>query len=651
MKKVNVIYELVSKTDYLSIRKYLKKGILVSIVEPFHAFHHKKGIPFFPPPLPGFVKDLIEKREINLLTVSQLNAGEIYHLAADKAVEVIESVFPEYRREHREFIEYVSDTLKSPFAENVFKKSLCNRLAEFYSVNIMLYRIERILGPGHILVYQDMNVRTYLCLKDLLLRSNQEVFEHPSICFPRQKHVTAIFENLGEYLIAMAKLSAQTVASGLLYGFYTFRRKKKKVYSYGVTIISPMRQQTDNQRGPDFIIDNNNILPKDVVYFPLVDLTNNQKKQLSETPGTVYYPPKAGRFFSNFIEWQKLLRLAFKKNFLRNGVEIKSACNAFLNYFKWLRVLENVKFRHFITHCDFGINHVGRNLALNQAGVQTWYFTDSMNFGVNFQEEKNGCEMHHPFWAYLNYDHFVTWDDFLARYYKGHPGTFKQTHVVGCLWSEHIKKQNRTKNQTIDFPLKNFEDNFVLAAFDTSYTRNGLTSYAEGLAFAENLIQLADACIDIYVFLKEKKERNIHYTLDPILGPKLLELYNKMDVHSRIMIFSDRVDASELISVSDMIVSFPFTSTTFEALSVNKPAIWHDPMGFYKNTPYGKIGGVTTHSYEELKAKVLEFKEIRPNTYQNPIPKNSPLMDPYRDGKAINRFRELLHSEVGCLRQ
>ncbi len=46
--------------------------------------------------------------------------------------------------------------------------------------------------------------------------------------------------------------------------------------------------------------------------------------------------------------------------------------------------------------------------------------------------------------------------------------------------------------------------------------------------------------------------------------------------------------------------------------------------------------------YEELKAMVLEFKKIRPNAYQNPIPKNSPLMDPYRDGKAINRFRDLL---------
>ena len=74
MKEVNVIYEFVSKKDLFFIKRYLKRGIVVSIIESFHAFHHEKRIPFIPPPRPGFVKDLIEKREINLLTVSQLHA-------------------------------------------------------------------------------------------------------------------------------------------------------------------------------------------------------------------------------------------------------------------------------------------------------------------------------------------------------------------------------------------------------------------------------------------------------------------------------------------------------------------------------------------------------------------------------------------------
>ena len=159
-------------------------------------------------------------------------------------------------------------------------------------------------------------------------------------------------------------------------------------------------------------------------------------------------------------------------------------------------------------------------------------------------------------------------------------------------------------------------------------------------------MQLAVECPDIYIIFKEKKEREIHQRLDPILGLKLLEIYEQMDSHPRIATYSNQVDASEIISISDMTITFPFTSTTFEALSVNKPAIWHDPMGYYRNTLYSKVGEVVTHSYEELKSKVLEIKEMDPMNYRNPIPVDSPLMDPYRDGKAIDRFRDLLVTGV-----
>jgi hypothetical protein len=39
---------------------------------------------------------------------------------------------------------------------------------------------------------------------------------------------------------------------------------------------------------------------------------------------------------------------------------------------------------------------------------------------------------------------------------------------------------------------------------------------------------------------------------------------------------------------------------------------------------------------------VLAMKEISIQEYHNPLPAEPPLMDPYRDGKAIDRFRELL---------
>ncbi len=639
MDDLKIVYESPNKWDCLFIKKYLKGKVQVWVMEPFHAYHHKEGLRFFPPHLPAFVQELIHDDEVSVLKADEINAKEIYPLAADKAIDIVESVFPKYRKRFEKIFSYVSDTLKSPIAENAFRINLCNRLAEFYSVNILLHRIEKHFNSGPIVAYPDTNVYSYLFTKKLLTESNQELFEHPDIRFPIQIYVTSFVENLKENLISTAKLCAQTLASGILGKYHSGDANKKKVFSYGVTMLG-QRQLRGNKRGPDFIIDNKKILASEVIYFPFMNLTKDQQKTLGKLPGEVHQLPKAGRFFSNFPQWKGLLYQCIKEKFMKNAEELMAASNVFFNYFRWQKVTEDVSIRHFITHADFGTGHIGRNLALNQAGVQTWYFTDSMNSGCNFK--KGGDGMRHPFWTYLYYNHLVTWDETLVQYYKEHPMSFKKTHVVGCLWSEHIQEKSRARKETRVPALKNLDNLFVLSCFDSTYSINGFTSYAEGLAFAKHLLELADEYPDIYIILKEKKDRSIHYTLDPILGPKLLEIYNKMDFHPRIKICSNQVDASELISISDMVISFPFTSTTFEALSTNKPAIWHDPAGYYRNTLYGKAGEVVTHNYGELKTKVLEIKEMNSRNYKNPIPMNSPLMDPYRDRKAIDRFRDLL---------
>jgi len=641
MDDLNIVYESPTKWDYIFIKKHLKKNYSVWVIEPFHAYHHKR-IRFFPPHLPIFARELINTQKISLIKADELNAREIYLLAAEKAVKIVEFVYPAYRNKYEKIFSYVSDTLKSPIAENVFRINLCNRLAEFYSVNILLQRIEKYFNTKSILFYPEINIHSYLFIKKLLTNSDQGAFEHPNIRFPIQPYLTASWENLKQNLIIMAKLCAQTLASGIFGRPHASPNKKKEFFSYGLTIIGP-RQLQGNRRSPDFIIDNKEIIASDVVYFPSYNLTKEQKEILSKLPGEVHNLPKAGRFVSHYRQWKKLLYLGVKQKFLRNAEELISASSAFFNYFKWQKVMESVSIRHFITHADFGIGHIGRNLALNQAGVKTWFFTDSMNHTVNFQCGNKGG-MHHPFWTYLYYDHLVTWDDVLAQYYKEHPGSFKNIHVVGCLWGEHIQEKTRARKETRLPALKNLDNRYILSCFDSTYSRNGLTSYKEGLAFIKDLLQLADECSDIHIIFKEKKERSIHYDLDPILGPKLLEIYSKMDNQPDITVCSNQINASELISVSDVVISFPFTSTTFEALSVNKPAIWHDPNSFYQDTFYANTKGVVTHGYEELKAKILEIKQSTHGDYQNPIPMNSPYMDPYRDRKAIKRFIDLLNT-------
>ena len=121
-EKTLFLYESPTKWDSLFIRKYLKRKVPVWVIEPFHSYHHKKGIRFFPPHIPAYIEDLINHGKISDIRANDIQARSIYIQATDKAVEVVESVYPQYRKKHEGLFKYVSDTVKSPFAENVVIK-------------------------------------------------------------------------------------------------------------------------------------------------------------------------------------------------------------------------------------------------------------------------------------------------------------------------------------------------------------------------------------------------------------------------------------------------------------------------------------------------------------------------------------------------
>lgn len=550
--------------------------------------------------------------------------------AADQAVKTVEKVFLEYKKHHLYLLKFICATLNSQKAEDIFRKVLCEQIGEFYSINIMLKRIEQIISGG-IIFYPENNILTYIYDKNIILRSGLEIHKHESIIFSSTCYIFSAIDNAKQYILVILGLSLLTLISGLSDLIKKKNQTKfKRRYQYAIAVIGD-RQLRNNNRRADFIVDNDKIKSDDVVYIPLMLLNAVQTKELLKLKGDVFFPPNKRRNFGHFSYWIKMLWISLRERFLRNTNEIKVACHVLFEYFRWKDVNDKIEFRHFITHCDFGYNHIARNIALSQNGVQTWYFTDSMNNTGNYRIDYS-C---HTYWTYLTYDNFITWDDFIKEYYLKHPNNIKNVHDVGCLWSSDI----REKKSSLD-------NKFVIAAFDTTYSQNSITSYSEGIAFAQDLYKLVNEFKEIILIMKEKKssDAKYHAMLDPILGPVLLSLYEKMNKHDRIKNCSNQTDAADIMSDADMIISFPFTSTTFEALSANKPAIWHDPKGYYKNTPYGKIGGVVTHSYDELKSKVLEIMSLKKGEYKNPIPKGSPLMDPYCDGNALKRFRKLIIS-------
>lgn len=630
MSDLKVVFESPRWWHWSVIQYYLLRGIPVWVVEPFHAYHHSKTkVLWFPDFLPEYVEKLINEGRISVIRPGEIDPKHLKTISGTLAIESIEAVYPAYQKKFKRIVDFACRVMGTREAEDIFRKILCDGLCIFYSANTFIHRVAERFGPGPIIFYPEVNVLDYRFKKELLDRSRQKYFPHPQVRFSFPSLAASFLEffNLKERILPLIMLWGQTVASHFLKSGDLARGIHKKSYKYGVTIRTG-RQLRGTQRGPDFIVDNEKIKEDELLFFLTRRVSRSEKQKLAQTfSGKLFSVPRRGEFFSNPAEWRELFWLSIREQFLWNTEEVKAVSLVIFSYFKWKKTLEAVKIEHFITHSDFGVDHIGRNAALKQAGVKTWYFIDSMN-NLAYLTSRD-YQPHEPLFTYLHYDNFVTWSQHLADYLRSHCNP-SQYHVLGCLWANHIKKN----------PGKQF----TIAVYDTTYTTKGFAAYEEGIAFARDILRLAERQKDIMILFKEKKTRALSLLLEKHLAPQLIGLYQQMEKHPRIKMFSNADDASAIMAQSHLIVSFPFASTTFEAMSACLPAIWHDPAGLYKNTHFAQIKGVVTHNYEQLEEIVLSFKNNRSAKYESPFPKGSPFMDPYRDGKAIERFRELLVS-------
>jgi len=85
------------------------------------------------------------------------------------------------------------------------------------------------LGAGPLLVYPDTNVQDYLTMKDLVRRSQQQIYAHPDIQFPIQAYFFSTLENISKSFHVNLKLFAQTIASGVIGTFKRKSREEKKI--------------------------------------------------------------------------------------------------------------------------------------------------------------------------------------------------------------------------------------------------------------------------------------------------------------------------------------------------------------------------------------------------------------------------------------
>ena len=319
-------------------------------------------------------------------------------------------------------------------------------------------------------------------------------------------------------------------------------------------------------------------------------------------------------------------------------------------YAIWKGLCRNIAIKKLVTHCDYEVKTVFRNIILEQEGCVTYLYMDSSNFGCFAVRKGSGGEFRHHYLGFLPYDYFVSWNDKAIEYFQRSLCELKKCINVGCFWGEHVRliREEASPGSRIKDRLyqHGYRDGMkLIAVFDSTFHDDSMTSYEDGINFLKGLCDLIDALPGTFFLFKEKNARSYHETIS-FKYKDINALYERLESHPRCHFPGKRENPSEMIAFSDLTISFPFTSTSLEAVSARQKAVWYDASGKFRDTYYDDVPGLVCHNYEELFARsrelLFETSEDRYNEYLDKHVKEE--IEFYLDGRAITRFRNLLNN-------
>lgn len=603
----------------------------------------------------AWVKEHIEERRIkNIKSDFDLNEieGTYYDMAFDNI-----TIFSHLLKESK-ILPEIKKLYGAEDIELAFRKALNEKLARFYYLNYILSRLQDKYCVEEICFVPSNGVelhrtdgceaRDYFKFYKLAVRLGAEKFNTIKIKFPLWKIIGAHIK------VFVKKVDIFIKIFGFLFWLCMRRCARafkayplKETYKYAVMIVSPKRQFLNNIQKVDFLVDDVLIKRDEVVFISCdknEDLKKEHKKYLTDNNLNHIGDLNA------FISWKSIENAVPSCLFLlfqlrEEGFVLEGSLKIIYYYVRWSSFADRYRIDHLITHADFNTQTIARNIILEKHGCRSHYYLDSVSFGYIFLKDDVNVKYRHNLFGFLYYDSLISWCDKAQDYFEQSGCKFKHYINLGCFWAEHLRliQEGKIKSDLKKkLYLNGYKENMkLISVFDSTFNDDSLTTYMDGIGFLEKILKLLDDLPDIFVILKEKKPREFHPKFTHHFAD-ILRIYTKLENHERCYCVNNYGNSSDVIAFSDLTVSFPFTSTTFEALSARKKAIWYDATGKFRGAFYDAIPGLVCHSYQELITRVRELlfniSEEGYNDYLDEYVQGN--LESYLDGRAISRFRE-----------
>lgn len=184
-----------------------------------------------------------------------------------------------------------------------------------------------------------------------------------------------------------------------------------------------------------------------------------------------------------------------------------------------------------------------------------------------------GIEENSDYIELMNWPEVWVWDDFQEKLFENIFIYPSNTKVVGPIYfggrAIEIKKSTRLKVAIFDSPP------FNIGAYFGFSTSNGL-GLNEGYVhndFLNDIVEIFEK-FTVEFYIKPKRNRNKKMEVESYLAT-LEKHQSKNNIH----VLNGDMSASYIIENSDIVVSFPFTSTGVIGSALGKISLYYDPTG------------------------------------------------------------------------
>ena len=251
-------------------------------------------------------------------------------------------------------------------------------------------------------------------------------------------------------------------------------------------------------------------------------------------------------------------------SFFAKGIVKKIFKEFLIEYFIWDNFFTNYKNIKYLTYHNHQPSHIIRNFFIGKSGSKSFNYRHTFSENIFHKKIKK-------FYSTLYYFSFFDFEFHMSRISsKINTYNKKKINLIsGPVWSS-----KKFENLKMNFP----SNKTVISFFASSYNYSGVNMFEDHYGVFKFLKKISNIPNVLIIF--KGKGDFFNYCRDK----RIYEIFSKLKKANKILIMNKNISARYIINSSDITISMPFSTPTFEALYLKKACFFLDINNSYKNS-------------------------------------------------------------------